>query len=84
MQPKKNVRIGNTDLYILDNQVLRDYVTAVYDEYNIDDPLANIEGYGTTFQKNRSNSNAAIKYTPYHTPKKAGHSKNNSSTRKKK
>lgn len=40
MQPKKYSRIGTADLYILDNNLLRDYVTSVYDEYGIIDPLA--------------------------------------------
>lgn len=31
MQPKKSMLLGNPDLYVLDNQLLRDYVTAVYD-----------------------------------------------------
>ncbi len=42
-QPKKNIRLGNADLYILDNQLLRNYVTAVYDEYGIEDPLSSIQ-----------------------------------------
>lgn len=35
MQPKKNNRIGTHDFYVLDNNVLRDYVAAVYDQYGI-------------------------------------------------
>jgi hypothetical protein len=30
MQPKKNFIIGNNDVYILDHQLLKDYVKCVY------------------------------------------------------
>lgn len=68
MQPKKHMRIGGNDLYVLDNNLLRDYVTAVYDEYRIEDPLAQSMDPPSLPQKEKNNTSFGVKF--YQTPEK--------------
>lgn len=71
-QPKKNIILGHpTDICIIDNNILKDYVHAIYSEYNITDPM-NPE-YQKLDYKNRSKSisvNSSGSKT-YITPKKS-------------
>jgi hypothetical protein len=39
-QPHKNARLGPSDVYVLDQQLLKAYVQGIYSEYGIRDPLA--------------------------------------------
>lgn len=40
IQPKKNIILGHpTDICIIDNNILKDYVHAIYSEYNLTDPM---------------------------------------------
>lgn len=76
MQPKKNNRIGTYDFYVLDNNVLRDYVAAVYDQYGIDDPLAQTTNSSVSLSlkdkdKDKKYSNPNVqKVKLYQTPQK--------------
>ena len=38
-QPMKNSLIGVPDVFALDNNILREYISVIYGEYKIADPL---------------------------------------------
>lgn len=68
IQPKKNIILGHpTDICIIDNNILKDYVNAIYSEYNLTDPMK--PDYEQAAHKRHIKSISSSKH--FMTPKKS-------------
>lgn len=65
-QPSKNALLGISDVYIVDNSLVRDYVHSIYSEYGIPDPL----GQRAIGSESHLKSNVSTKLVSYETPDK--------------
>lgn len=77
LQPKKNNLLGKNDIYVLDNELLREYVDSIYNEYGIQDPLVKWEENMGIAEKSRKKNVSSTQNYTYQTPDKSNNSKNN-------
>ena len=72
-QPMKNSLIGVPDVFALDNNILREYISVIYGEYKIADPLQDRKDLGEGkkyFSRDQYQRGPSVRD---HTPKKIGH-----------